>query len=255
MVTQNCFSIYTHIAQSGSRSIKLHMHALKEAADGCRTPKQFHNLLHTQLRRFVPWEKFAGSWGYPSKQTLSYVVHYNVPLDFMRWYWTTGAQWTSPTFRDWWQNQRPTAYVWVNEALRLKVQETHPEFFRRVHEIGMAYTMVGGRGSPSHYIALCAAMPSEESARNHLPIFEEVLPWLIEASQRAYPRSLLTVRETAVLKRRALGEIGKQIALGESMTERTVRKHLEQIKKKLNTDDLVNAVVIASHSGMIPFEK
>jgi len=68
---------------------------------------------------------------------------------------------------------------------------------------------------------------------------------------------LLTKRETAVLERRAKGEIIKQIAAAEGISERTVRAHLQHIKTKLYTDDLVNAVVIAVKSGMLlpPWKK
>ena len=48
-----------------------------------------------------------------------------------------------------------------------------------------------------------------------------------------------------------MGEIMKQIAAAEGISERTVRQHLQRIKKKLYTDDLVNAVVIAVKSGML----
>ena len=74
---------------------------------------------------------------------------------------------------------------------------------------------------------------------------------LVRASQRAYPRTLLTKRETAILQRRAMGELSKQIAGAEGISDRTVRMHLQRIKKKLYTDDLVNAVVIAVRSGML----
>ena len=231
------------------------MKALKDVADRCRTPKHFRSLLEQHLRRFIPYSSFAASWGSPETRTISYIFHYKLPLNFVRWYLTTGTRWNSPIFQDRVKNQRSDAFVWADEAKRLNVKETNPEWFRRMSEGGMEYTLTGGCFSPSHYIAIHAVMPSEESARNHLPIFEEVLPWIVEASQRAYPRTLLTARETAVLTRRAHGEIGKQIAVAEGMAERTVRKHLETIKKKLCTDDLLNAVVIAAHSGMIPFEK
>ena len=54
-----------------------------------------------------------------------------------------------------------------------------------------------------------------------------------------------------------MGEISKQIASAERISERTVREHLQQIKRKLYTDDLVNAVVIAVKSGMLlpPWKK
>ncbi len=231
------------------------MKALKEAAEGCRTPKQFRNLLQQHLRRFVPYEKCAGSWGIPKLHTISHLFHDNVPLDLLRWYLSTGVQWESPNFIDWVQSQRTAAFLWADEAKQLNVAETNPELFRRFTEGGLLNTMSGGRVSPNHYIAIHVVMPSEQSARRYLPVFQETLPWIIEASQRAHPRSLLTARETAVLKRRGHGQIGKTVADAEGMTERTVRKHLESIKKKLSTDDLINVVVIASHSGMIPFEK
>jgi hypothetical protein len=42
--------------------------------------------------------------------------------------------------------------------------------------------------------------------------------------------------------------------MGLSIADRTVRMHLTHIKRKLHTDDLVNAVVIAVRSGMIDQE-
>jgi predicted transcriptional regulator len=48
-----------------------------------------------------------------------------------------------------------------------------------------------------------------------------------------------------------MGELIKQIAAAQGISDRTVRMHLQRIKKKLYTDDLVNAVVIAVKSGML----
>ena len=48
-----------------------------------------------------------------------------------------------------------------------------------------------------------------------------------------------------------MGEITKQIASAEGISERTVREHLQHIKRKLYTDDLVNAVAIAVKTGMV----
>ncbi len=48
-----------------------------------------------------------------------------------------------------------------------------------------------------------------------------------------------------------MGELIKQIAAAQGISDRTVRMHLQRIKKKLYTDDLVNAVVIAVQSGML----
>ena len=48
-----------------------------------------------------------------------------------------------------------------------------------------------------------------------------------------------------------MGKITKQIASMEGINVRTVRAHLQRIKKKLFTDDLLNATVIALRSGML----
>jgi DNA-binding NarL/FixJ family response regulator len=69
--------------------------------------------------------------------------------------------------------------------------------------------------------------------------------------RQSCPRPLLTAREQAILDHRAMGDLIKQIASAQGISERTVRMHLQRIKKKLYTDDLVNAVVIAVSSGML----
>ena len=113
--------------------------------------------------------------------------------------------------------------------------------------------MRSAEGSPAETTTYCiaAAMPSAASGRAHLKRFGSIVPFLVQASQHAYPRALLTKRETAVLERRAMGEITKQIAASEGISERTIREHFQRIKKKLYTDDLINAVVIAVKSGMV----
>lgn len=55
-----------------------------------------------------------------------------------------------------------------------------------------------------------AARASEESGRAHLKPFESIVPALVRASQRAYPRTRFSKRETDILERRAMGEIIKQ---------------------------------------------
>jgi DNA-binding CsgD family transcriptional regulator len=140
--------------------------------------------------------------------------------------------------------------MWCDVAKRLKAQ-FDPEMLKRVEQAGLQYSLCGGFAGPDYFVWFNAAMGSEQSGRAHLKQFELIVPSLVQASQRAYPRTLLTERETDILERRAMGEIIKQIARAEGITDRTVRMHLQRIKKKLYTDDLVNAVVIAVRSGMI----
>ena len=47
---------------------------LKTEAHRCQTPKQFRELLK-HLQAFIPYSKFAGSWGYPSRTTLRFIFN------------------------------------------------------------------------------------------------------------------------------------------------------------------------------------
>ena len=242
-------------AQSDSKIAKLPLSSdradsfqeLKTEARRCQTPKQFRELLE-HLRAFIPFQKFFGLWGYPSRTTIRFVFNQGFPRDLIRWRLTTGALWTSPLFHEWLRTKRTS--LWWDAVKRLKAQ-FDPELLRRMKQAGVQYALCGGSASPDYYVLFAAAMPSAASGRAHLKQFGSIVPFLVQASQRAYPRALLTKRETAVLERRAMGEITKQIGSAEGISERTVREHFQRIKKKLYTDDLVNAVVIAVKSGMV----
>jgi DNA-binding NarL/FixJ family response regulator len=220
---------------------------LKTEARRCHTPKQFRELLE-HLRAFIPFQKFIGLWGYPSRTTIRFIFNQGFPRDWMRWRLTTGALWTSPLFHEWLRTKRTN--LWCDAVKHLKAP-LDPELVRRMKQAGAQYALFGGVASPVYFVLFGAAMPSAASGRAYLKRFGSIVPLLVQASQRAYPRSLLTKRETAVLERRAMGEITKQIATSEGISERTIREHFQRIKKKLYTDDLLNAVVIAVKSGMV----
>ena len=220
---------------------------LKTEARRCQTPKQFRELLK-HLQAFIPFQKFSGLWGYPSRTTIRFIFNQGFPRDWIRWRLTTGALWTSPLFQEWLRTKR--TILWCDAVKHLKAQ-FDPELVRRMKQAGAQYALCGGFASPDYFVLFAAAMPSAASGRAHLKQFGSIVPFLVQASQRAYPRALLTKRETAVLERRAMGEITKQIGWSEGISERTIREHFQRIKKKLYTDDLVNAVVIAVKSGML----
>jgi len=161
---------------------------------------------------------------------------------------TTGALWTSPAFQEWLRVKK--AVVWLDAARRLR-RDFNPELLKRVEEAELQHALYGGSATRERFVLFVAAMRSLQTPRTYVKLFKVIVPWLARASQRAYPHSLLTKRETIVLERRAKGQIIKQIAAAEGMNERTVREHLQTIKRKLYTNDLVNAVVIAVKSGMV----
>jgi len=230
-----------------SLSSTVSLQELKTEALRCQTPEQFRKLLK-HLQAFIPYSKFAGSWGYPSRTTVRFIFNQGFSPDLIRWRLTTGALWTSPLFQEWLRTKRTV--LWCDAVKHLKAQ-LDAELLRQMKLAGAQYALCGGFASPDYFVLFAAAMPSAASGRAHLKQFGSIVPFLVQASQRAYPRALLTKRETAVLERRAMGQITKQIAMSEGISERTIREHFQRIKKKLYTDDLVNAVVIAVKSGML----
>lgn len=225
----------------------VNLHTLANEAHQCRTPKQFRILL-CHVRVLIPYSHFAGIWGYPKKTTIRFVFNEGFPEDLLRWRLTTGVMWASPLFHEWLKTNR--VYLWSDAVKELK-EPIDPQLKVRMEKAHVQHSLVGGRAARDYFVMFAAAMASAEFGRAYLKLFEALMPALVGASQRAYPRTLLTKRETSILERRAHGQIAKQIAANESISERTVRAHLTRIKKKLYTNDLVNAVVIALRSGMV----
>jgi DNA-binding CsgD family transcriptional regulator len=151
-------------------------------------------------------------------------------------------------FREWLRTNRPQVAV---DVMRRLPEQFDPEFLEQARRFDLTGLLAGGVQTKDLWIFFSMCMGSEEKCRAHLQQFELIVPVLAKALQRACPRPLLTKRETTILQRRTMGEIAKQIAAAEGISGRTVREHLQSIKRKLYTDDLVNAVVIAMRSGML----
>lgn len=217
----------------------------KAEAARCRTPNQFRTLLK-RLRHFIPYENFYAAWGYPARSQLCYVFNVGFSLDLIHWRLTTGVLWKSPVFHYWRKTNQ--TFLWCDVAAGMNID---PEYLRRMQESGAHLSLCGGTVTDEHFVLFAASMPSAEVARKYLPVFDDVVLLLVRASQRAFPHDLLTDREHAILERRMHGEAQKLIAANEGISERTVRAHLSTIKRKLYTNDLVNAVAIAVRQQMV----
>ncbi len=220
---------------------------LKAAPSRCHTPKQFRELLN-ELQTWIPYCGLGCGWGYPANTTIAFIFHLGPHIEFLRWYLTKGMLRKGPVFQEWLRTKK--THIWLDAAKRLKDQ-FDPELLERITKLNLQYSLGGGLVSQDLWVNFALNMGSEESCRTHLNRFQLLVPILCRALQRACPRPLLTNRETVILQRRAMGEFIKQIASEEGISARTVRQHLQSIKKKLYTDDLVNAVVIAVRSGML----
>ena len=240
-------------SKSGHRKLdsvsqrRVSLHELTAAASRCRTPKQFRKLL-SSLETILPYRNLICGWGYPHSASIGFLFNHSFPIEFVRWFLARGLIWKSPVFKEWLRTNK--TQIWLDVAKRQR-RQFDPELLVRLKTLNLQYSLNGGLLSQDLWVFFAINMASEKSCRAHAKRFETIVPVLAEALKRACPRPLLTERERAILERRAMGELIKQIAAALEISERTVRMHLQRIKKKLYTDDLVNAVVIAVRSGML----
>ena len=220
---------------------------LTAKARRCHTARQFRELLNT-LQTVIPFQRLICAWGYPSRNTIRFIFNHSFPIQFVRWYLTKGLLWRGPMFREWLRTNQSQV---SDDVLRRMAKQIDPELLEQARRFNLQGLLVGGVKTRDFWIVFSLCMGSEEKCRASLPQFDVIVPIVAHALNRACPRPLLSKRETSILERRAMGEITKQIAAGEAISERTVREHLQHIKTKLYTDDLVNAVVIAVKSGML----
>jgi DNA-binding NarL/FixJ family response regulator len=220
---------------------------LTAKAHRCHTHKQFHELLNT-LQTLIPFQRLICAWGYRSRDTIRFIFNHGFPIPFVRWYLTKGLLWRGPMFREWLRTNRAQV---SDDVWRRLANQIDPELLEQARRFNLQGLLAGGVKTRGFWIFFSLCMGSEQNCRAYLPQFDVTVPIVAQALKRACPRALLSERETSILERRAMGEIIKQIAAGEAISERTVREHLQHIKRKLYTDDLVNAVVIAVKSGML----
>jgi len=220
---------------------------LTAKARRCHTHRQFHELLNT-LQTLLPFQQLICAWGYPSRNTIRFIFNHSFPIQFVRWYLTKGLLWRGPMFREWLRTNRSQI---SNDVWRRLAKQTDPELLEQARRFKLQGLLVGGVKTRNFWIVFSLGMGSEQKCRAYLQQFDLIVPVVARALKRACPHPLLSKRETSILERRAMGEIAKQIASREGISERTVREHLQHIKTKLYTDDLVNAVVIAVKSGML----
>lgn len=237
-------------AEKGRLPASDHAASLQEfeaAASGCHTPKQFRELLD-HLQTILPFKHLICLWGYPSPKAIRLVFNHSFPIPFLRWYLTEGMLWKGPIFLEWLGTNKAQVEYDVRQRLP---KAFDPELWKRAERFNLKGLLLAGVQTRDLWICFALTLGSAQKCRAHLKRFESMVPTLAQALQRACPRPLLTKREVVILTRRTRGEIGKQIATAEGISARTVRDHLQRIKKKLYTDDLVNAVVIAVRSGML----
>lgn len=219
----------------------------KSSAIRCGTPAQFRKLLST-LKIFLPFRHLVCLWGYHSRHSIRFVFNHGFPEELLRWYLAKGMVWKGPMFRKWLRTNRPQV---SGDVYRQPGKHIDAELLQQARKFNVSSLLAGGIKSRRLWIFCVMSMNSDERCRAYLKRFELVVPILAKALQRACPRPLLTRREIAILEHRTMGKIAKEIAQVEGISEGTVREHLQRIKSKLFTNDLVNAVAIAIRSGML----
>ncbi len=220
---------------------------LRRYASLCHTPVQFKRLLK-QLRDCIPYCHLVCGWGNPTTFAIVHVVDIDYPRRFIQWYLTKGMLRKDPVFLEWIRTGRPQK--WFEVARRIP-HAFDPEYVKKIEEFHLQYTMGGGVVDKELAFYFSLAMRSEEECHAHIKTFSAIVPFLYRALKASYRHPSLTERKKTILWMESLGDSHKQIAGVLGITERTVKMHLEDIRKKLYAENVKNAIAIALRTGVI----
>jgi DNA-binding NarL/FixJ family response regulator len=147
------------------------------------------------------------------------------------------------------------------EAMR-RIKKVHPEIsfivlttynndeyiFKGIEAGARAYLL---KDSPREDLFKAIEAVSRGESLIEPAIAGRVLDRLTELSRQGSPRTELSQRETEVLELIAKGTGNKQIALSLSISESTVKTHIQSIFQKLEVNDRTEAVTRALSRGII----
>jgi DNA-binding CsgD family transcriptional regulator len=213
----------------------------------CHTPRQFRRLL-ADLRLIAPYRSLACKWGNSRTLVLTNIVDVDFPRFYLGWYFATGMCRKDPIFKECMTTQQPQMVGEVMSRLRDRFE---PEYLKKLEQYGLQYGIAGGVTEGERLAYFSMIFSSDAEASGCLGIFGKLLPALAAALIASYPYPVLTERKRMILQGRAHGKMPDEIASELSISIRTVKMHLEEIKKKLYAVDQVHAVWIGGQTGLI----
>ena len=221
--------------------------SIQASAARCHTPRQFKRLLE-ELRSVIPYQGLACKWGNARTHVLGNMVVVDYPRHYLGWYLASGMCRKDPVFQECTRTQQPQVRLEVMRRLR---QQFDPEHIKKMEQYHLENTIHGALVDQGRVAYFNLLFKSEGETYAYLRSFGELLPSLCIALIASYPYPILTQRQKTILLSRAHGKHPKQIASDFGISQRTVKMHLEEIKRKLYAEDLVHAVWIVAVNGLI----
>ena len=167
---------------------------------------------------------------------------------FLGWYFAHGMLWQDPLFLECIKSQEAQRH---SAIMRRPGACSNSELAKQLEQFQLCYGIAGATVKGDRYVYFSLAMNDEREERTCLGQFSTLLHPLCLALINSYRYPQLTPREKTVLMSRVHGNSPKQIASDLGISPRTVKMHLETIRKKLYADDLVSAVWIAAQVGAV----
>ena len=221
--------------------------SLHQYAARCRTPRQFRALL-TKLRSVIPYSGMACKWGNARTAVVTNILDIDFPRAWLGWYLATGMTRRDPVFDKAAATRRPQMIL---DVLQQDRSQSHTELIEKVKKYNLQNGFYGSQIDGERMTCFYLVFTSEQQAMKYLNAFTELQDAFAAALLRSYPRPVLTERKKIILQERAYGKMPHEIAKELSISTRTVKMHIEEIKRKLYAVDIVNAVWIGGQTGLI----
>ena len=221
--------------------------SIQMSAARCHTPRQFRRLLE-DLRSVIPYRGLACKWGNARTHVLGNMVDVDYPRHYLGWYLANGMCRKDPVFQECIRTQQPQV---LSMVMRRLYQKFDAEHIKKLEQYHLEHSIHGGLVVNGRVAYFTLLLGSEGEANAYVSSLGELLPSLCKALIVSYPYPVLTRRKKSILLSRAQGNPPKQIAHEFGISQRTVKMHLEEIRRKLYAEDLVHAVWIVAINGLI----
>lgn len=207
-----------------------------------------------KIKDLVSADMSVCALGETTTGSLLKVVNHNWPDEWAQIYTSEQLCKSDPVFI--FNTRHPQAYTWA-EALHCCPGKPGEDVMNKASEFRLKYGLSSGISSDGPKGSIFSfAGDRDRFTGHHLRILDILTPHLHMAliricGNRARTDEPLSLREREVLKWVREGKTNWEISVILSISERTVKFHVQNIERKLNAVNKAHAIAIALDSGLL----
>jgi DNA-binding CsgD family transcriptional regulator len=208
----------------------------------------------SKLRDMVCADRAICAIGEVNTGRLLKIVNLNWPTQWAETYMSEELYNNDPIIR--YNYEFFKTHTW-SEALKVFSDDEHVDLMNRASDFGLKYGLSSGVNGESYKGSIFSFSGSKNSFSSyHMKVLDIVTPHIHQALVRfcgcnAGEGYSLSQREKEVLKWMKEGKTNWEISVILSISERTIKFHVQNIERKLNAVNKAHAIAIAMDTGLV----